>query len=456
MSHPHQPTTQTRRSRRAFLRLLTGSAAVLVAACATLPRDPKAANPSAALPPPAPPQAAQPRPAVEVAPPPVQVVATAPAPPSTATPVPPTPTVPTVTPIPPTATPAPPTATPVPPTATPLATDVYDPARLKDKLGVAVTSYAGSIPERAWNVELAAKRLNGTKVAPGELFSFNQAVGPTTLSAGYRIGYGITMNNGRPDTVPSVAGGICQVATTVFQAAYWAGLPFEERHYHLYWIARYGVAPSGKTGFDATVDDPGVDLKFRNTTADWIRLDSWVDGENVGFTIYGVDPGWQVETIGPKIFGVVKTSQAVVRQEDYTMPPGRELWVEHAEDGFSVSVTRLVKLNDQVVDRYDFTNRYLPSRNVLLVGAVPHPRAEASRTPDADPSPGRDAEASPTADASSSPTADASSSPTPTPSQPTPAPPSVGSAPPPAQPTPPPRLVPAKANGGLLPVVAKP
>src|SRR5579884_3774965 len=110
MSRPHQRTTHIPSSRRAFLRLLTGSAAVLVAACATLPRDPKAANPSAALPPPAPPQAAQP-------PPPVQVVATAPAPPSTATPVPPTPTVPTVTPI-------PPTATPAPPTATPLATDV--------------------------------------------------------------------------------------------------------------------------------------------------------------------------------------------------------------------------------------------------------------------------------------------------------------------------------------------
>src|SRR5579884_2152033 len=221
MSRPHQRTTHIPSSRRAFLRLLTGSATVLVAACAALPRDPKGANPSAALPPPAPPQAAQPRPALEVAPPP----------PPTATPVPPTPTVPTATPI-------PPTATPVPPTATPLATDVYDPARLKDKLGVAVTSYAGSIPERAWNVELAAKRLDGAKVPPGGIFSFNQAVGPTTLKAGFRIGYGITMSDDKPETVPSVAGGICQVATTVFQAAFWAGFPFVERHYHLYWIAR--------------------------------------------------------------------------------------------------------------------------------------------------------------------------------------------------------------------------
>ena len=85
----------------------------------------------------------------------------------------------------PASTPVPPTATPVPPTATPPAEPapaelVYDPARLKDTLGSAQTSYAGSISERAWNVELAAKRLDGTRVAPGATFSFNDAVGPTT------------------------------------------------------------------------------------------------------------------------------------------------------------------------------------------------------------------------------------------------------------------------------------
>jgi hypothetical protein len=262
-----------------------------------------------------------------------------------------------------------PTNTPVPPTPTPSPTQVpYVAERLSDVLGSAQTSYAGSIPERAWNVELAAKRLNGTKIAPGELFSFNQAVGPTTLAAGFRVGYGITSNNGRPETVPSVGGGICQVATTVFQAAFWAGLPFEERHYHLYWIPRYGVAPSGRTGMDATVDDPGVDLTFRNTTNDWIRLESWVDGANVGFTLKGVDPGWKVEATQPVISSVVKTSQAPVRQYDSSMPAGKELWVEHAEDGFTVSMKRRVSLDGKLIDDWAFTNVYQPSRNVLLVG----------------------------------------------------------------------------------------
>jgi hypothetical protein len=188
--------------------------------------------------------------------------------------------------------------------------------------------------------------------------------------------------------VPSVGGGICQVATTVFQAAFWAGLPFVERSYHLYWISRYGQPPSGRTGMDATVDDPGVDLKFKNTTSDWIRLDSWVDGSNIGFTIVGVDQGWQVEATKPRIFDVVPTTQVPVRQFDPSLAPGRELWVEHAEDGFRASLIRLVKLDDQIVDEYPFTNWYRPSRNVVLVGGsrvfsapAPPPAAEPVEPP---------------------------------------------------------------------------
>src|SRR5437867_1023417 len=75
------------------------------------------------------------------------------------------------------------TATPPPPSPTPTP-KVYEPARLKDPLGAARTSYAGSIAARAWNVELAVERLDGMIVGPGEVFSFNRAVGPTTQPAG--------------------------------------------------------------------------------------------------------------------------------------------------------------------------------------------------------------------------------------------------------------------------------
>jgi hypothetical protein len=135
---------------------------------------------------------------------------------------------------------------------------------------------------------------------------------------------------------------------------------------------------------DATVDDPGVDLKFKNTTNDWIRLESWFDGANVGFIIWGVEPGWEVESGKPKIADIVKAEKEMIRQDDPTMPPGKELLVEHAEDGFRVTLSRLVKLKGKVIDDLTYTNKYLPSRNVTLVGTkgmTPRPTGSATVTP---------------------------------------------------------------------------
>jgi len=356
----------------------SGAMSVLMAACAgQAPAQPAAGEP--AKPPAAAPISAGP------------AVGAAPAPPPVATPpllvAPPTPTAEllnrfataeltaTVA-IVPTAMPTSPTAVPSPTALT------YDAARLKERLGSSTTSYAGSIAERAWNVELAVKRLDGTRIAPGEVFSFNKAVGPTTLKAGFRIGYGITMKDGEPETIPSVAGGICQVATTIYQAAFWAGLPYVERHHHLYWIPRYGQPPSGRTGMDATVDDPGVDLKFKNTTGDFLRLDGSTDGANVKFAIVGVEPGWDVELVQPRVYDVVNKNEEPVRQDDPTMPAGKEIRVEHAEDGFKVTVGRVVKHKGKVISELSYTNRYLPAGNVWLVGtkgATP----KASPMPDA-------------------------------------------------------------------------
>src|SRR5581483_8453665 len=67
-----------------------------------------------------------------------------------------------------------------------------------------------------------------------------------------------------------------------------------------------------------------------------------------------------------------------------TMPPGRELLVEHAEDGFSVTVTRLIKMNGKTLDELTYTNKYLPSRNVMLVGSkglTPKPTVSTTGTP---------------------------------------------------------------------------
>jgi hypothetical protein len=259
-----------------------------------------------------------------------------------------------------------PTNTPVPtPTTIP-----YDPSRLTDLLGESITSYAGSIAPRVHNVQLATRLINGATVAPGAVFSFDDRVGDQSTAAGFQVAYGIISTSDGPQTVKADAGGICQIATTLFQAVYWAGLPIVRRYHHLYWIAHYGTPPYGLLGLDATVDFAPVDFQFKNTTSDWIRVSASYDSTHVHMRIIGVSQGWKVTAGQPKMFNVVKTDRTTVRQPDPTMDPGRELWIETAEDGFDVTIERLVKSKDgELVDRYVFTNHYEPARNVMVVGS---------------------------------------------------------------------------------------
>ena len=239
---------------------------------------------------------------------------------------------------------------------------------IRDVLGSGQTYYGFSLPDRKHNVELATERLNGTLIAPGEVFSFNRAVGRVNTATGYRTGYGIILTNGAVQTVPSVGGGICQVATTVFHAAFKAGVPIIERNWHLYWIPTYGE-PSGLTGLDATVDeDYGLDFTFRNTTGNWMALESSFDGQNMAITLRGVNPGWQVRVAGPVISNVTKHDPKMVFRDDPSLPKGQRVQVETARDGMDVSITRSVLKDGAVVDERTFNSHYSPSQNVTLVG----------------------------------------------------------------------------------------
>ena len=132
--------------------------------------------------------------------------------------------------------------------------DDADKLKIEGAIEVARTSFAGSSPPKQHNIGLATQRLNGVVVPPGKMFSFNKEVGSTSLDAGYKLGWGIANAGGtNVKTVPSVAGGICQVATTLFHSVFWAGYQIEERNYHLYWIT--GYTSQGVEGLDATVDE---------------------------------------------------------------------------------------------------------------------------------------------------------------------------------------------------------
>jgi vancomycin resistance protein YoaR len=256
--------------------------------------------------------------------------------------------------------------------------DAPDPAqtagdiKLPDLLATATTYYGSSGTNRRINVEVGAAAVDGMLIPPGGTFSFNEAIGGrATLDDGYQMGFGIiTGADGVPQTVPSVAGGICLVSTTVFQAAFWAGTEITNRNWHLYWIPDYGEGLGGLKGLDATVDtDWGLDFNFVNTTDQWMAVRSWTDGAYHTVELWGTSQGWTVEVADPVISNVVPADKETVhREESPEVQPGQEIYVETARDGFSAAIHRVVKDRDgNIINDRTFNSYYHPSRNVILV-----------------------------------------------------------------------------------------
>lgn len=247
---------------------------------------------------------------------------------------------------------------------------------LNDMLGDSWTYYGNSSDARRQNVERSAELENGWLVPPGGVFSFGEVAGEITEENGFVTGFGIV---GEPEggvtTAPVIGGGICQVSTTIFQAAWWAGLSIVERYEHPYWLESYGEAPRGMRGLDAMVylEGPWVsDLKFENTTDDWIALVVTADGEQVRAEIRGVDQGWDVDVRQPVITNVEQPDAERIYTESEELPRGEELQVETAMEGFDASIQRIVRDSDgQVIEDKTLESSFLASRNTTLRGTGP-------------------------------------------------------------------------------------
>lgn len=246
-----------------------------------------------------------------------------------------------------------------------------DEIEIREMLSFGETYYTGSAANRAHNVELATERANGAMVPPGGTYSFVESIGGViSTDVGYEQGFGIVATDGGVSTVPSVGGGVCQVSTTIFQAAFWAGLEIGERNWHLYWMPLYGQDPTGITGLDATVDtSAGLDFTFTNTTDDWIAIVASANGSANRFEIWGTDPDWDVQTEGPNITNRVSASYETVVEETDALPSGFRSQVESAHDGFDVEIKRRVYDRDgEQIDDLVLNSKYEPASNRVLVG----------------------------------------------------------------------------------------
>jgi vancomycin resistance protein YoaR len=218
------------------------------------------------------------------------------------------------------------------------------------------TIYGGD-PNRIHNVQLVSQLIDKTLIAPGATFSFNGTTGERTPEKGFREAPVII--NGELQN--GLGGGICQVSTTVFNAAYEAGLKITARTNHALYISHYPL------GRDATVNYPDLDLRFVNDTSRWLLLRTFVGSSSLTVALYGspVHRSVETETAPLRVTGPAP----VQRIPDPTLAVGTKVVEDSGEPSRATSVHRRVYSEDGKL-LYDdvWYSSYRGEKEIVRVG----------------------------------------------------------------------------------------
>ncbi|MBF6075682.1 VanW family protein [Nocardia beijingensis] len=194
------------------------------------------------------------------------------------------------------------------------------------------------------NIRTVARKVNGAIVKPGETFSLNDFTGPRGIAEGY-VESGI-IDHGRPST--AVGGGISQFATTLYNAAYFAGLEDAGHTEHSYYISRYPAAR------EATVFDGVIDLKFRNNTQTGIYIETAATDAEITVRL------WGTKTVDVESITGEKTKPT--EPNTVTLPKGKDCIATEGAPGFTISDTRVItdRKTGREVSRKTRTVKYDP------------------------------------------------------------------------------------------------
>jgi len=253
----------------------------------------------------------------------------------------------------------------LPVTLTPatISSDDLEALGIKELISESTSYFKGSSEGRMKNIALAASKFDGVVVPPGEIFSFNEHLGPVTAEAGYDESLIIFGDR----TTVGIGGGVCQVSTTAFRAAFFGGFELVERWAHGYRVGWYEI--NATVGLDATIYSPAVDFKFRNDSDHYLLIQTETDLEagTLTFKFYGTPMGREVIVSEPVEENVVKHDPPVY-EETPKLPKGITKQVDWAKDGVDVTVTRVVKEGDTIIHEDEIFSHYLPWRAVYQVG----------------------------------------------------------------------------------------
>jgi vancomycin resistance protein YoaR len=231
------------------------------------------------------------------------------------------------------------------------------------------TYFRGSSLPRIQNIKTAAQSFHGLLIAPGETFSMGEALGDVSLDNGYAEALIIYGNK----TIKGVGGGVCQVSTTLFRTAFFAGYPIVERAAHAYRVSYYEQNQSGidpyLAGLDATVYFPLVDMKFVNDTPYWLLMETYVNesARRITWKFYSTSDGRTVswETTGP--INRVPAPDPIF-QENPDFKPGEIKQTDWAAEGADVQVVRRVSRGGQLINEDYFNTHYAPWQAICEYG----------------------------------------------------------------------------------------
>ncbi len=229
---------------------------------------------------------------------------------------------------------------------------------ISTKLVSYTTQMGVSSSNRIHNVHLMADFIDGTVIKPGDVFSFNRVVGPRTSERGFLEGQEIIGSL----VLPSIGGGVCQTATTLFNDAFELGLPILARTNHNLYLAHYPI------GRDATVSWGGPDFEFRNDMNHGLLIKTSYTDQTLTFTFYGRSEGRRVIAhTGPQTHWTKPSMNYAV---DPRAPRGSvHVVAGTGELGFDVVVTRDVYDRNGKARRHDvFKSHYIPDSPTTVYG----------------------------------------------------------------------------------------
>ena len=244
---------------------------------------------------------------------------------------------------------------PLEPSEPALTTEAAQALGVVERVSSFTTYYPSDFPPRLQNIHRAADLMDRTLVLPGKVFSLNRTVGERTEARGFAAGF--IINNGKLEV--DFGGGVSQLTTTVFNAAYFAGLEIVEHHPHSFYISRY---PEGR---EATVAWGFKDLRFRNDSPHGVFVTTSYTDSSVTVNVYGTKR-YRIESVKGARYAV-KPFQVV----DDPRPEGTDQGSCVATEGvpgFKVVVNRLFFQGGTQVRSEEFRTAYAPENEVRCTG----------------------------------------------------------------------------------------